>query len=253
MDSDLLSQKLISAIGGAGIVLFCESEYSCFKLFKRRTTFFFVCQLAIWSSALGSSMSISVYFLSNLRVVLPMLVIITIVRFVQIVSYPIMILIRLRFIHIVSTYLMYIPVILGIVLTALKYFWIHSILTNEMGCLYAYLTIQTMTTIIADFVIDIVINIVINIFFIVIAIKRFHNIVHIRCTVIVNIIVIILVCTVAIIEFAVIKRCFMPDILFCIIFIADQIKTRLEIEILSYTVQSAESTRQRLIRGEFLS
>jgi hypothetical protein len=233
---DLSSQRLISGICSAGIVVFCESQLSCQKLFKRRTTlFFFMAQLAICSSAVMTALSTSTYFSHNLRV-LPMLVLISIVSFVQNVSYPIMILLRLRLVRNFPIYIMYIPVILGIVLTSLRYFWIRSIITGGRYCYNVYHIIQPITTIIFDTQ-----YIIINIFFIVIAIKQFRNIVHIRSAVIVNIIVIILECVMVVVEFVVAELC----IILCIISIAYQIKVRLEIEILSYIVQSARERERR--------
>lgn len=241
---DLSSQRLISGISGGGIVLLCESEYSALKLFKRRTTiFFFVCQLSIWSSALQTALSVSIYFLPDLQVLL-MLVIILIARFVLLMNYPMMILLRLRLVRDFSIYIMYIPVIISVILIILRYFWIRWILIGGNYYFHVYFIARIITSIIvaAEFTI-------INIFFIVIAIKHFENVVHIRSAVIVNIIVIVLQCVVVLIEIIVINQ----SIVLCVIFFVDQIKTRLEIEILSYIVQSIESTRERLISDEYES
>jgi hypothetical protein len=221
---------LVWLICGAGIVIFCESEYSCFRLFKRKTTlFFFICQLAILSSSLESALTFLVYFLINLRA-LPMIIIISIVQCIRNITYPIMILLRLRFVRNFSIIIMYIPVMLAIILTVPKYFWIRWILTNESYYQYIYYFIifPISTCLLAAQ------NIVINIFFIVIAIKFFENIVHVKSTIIVNIIIIVLECLKLVIEFLVNDKWFL---LFVTSVIA-QIKVRLEIEILSYIVQS---------------
>jgi hypothetical protein len=239
---DLSSQRIVSIISGAGIILFCESEYACFRLFGRRTTlFFFIAQLAIWASASETALSTSIYFLPYLRV-LPMLVLISIVRFVQNVSYPIMMLLRLRFVQNFPIYIMYIPVILATIFTALRYYWILSVLTGGRDCFHIYYIIQPITTIILDTQ-----YIAINVFFVVVAIKYFQDIVHIRSAVIINLIVIAIECTVVVIAFVVTEQCFMPNIILCVISIADQIKVRLEIEILSYIVQLARE-RERHTR-----
>jgi hypothetical protein len=231
---DLSSQRLISGICGAGIILLCESEYSCLKLFKRKTTlFFFVCQLAIWSTALETALTILLYFLPNLRV-LPMLVIILIAKTTQNMSYPIMILLRLRFICNFSRIIMYIPVVLAIIVAALEFFWVCWILTDESYYLNVLHIILPTTTILLT-----VQNILINIFFIVIAIKHFQNVVHVRSVIVVNIIVIALECVVVVLEFSFTNRW----ILFSVRFIIAQIEVRLEIEILSYIVQSARERR----------
>lgn len=242
---DLSSQRIVSGICGAGIVLFCESQYSCLRLFRRKTTFFFfMTQLAILASALETALSASIYFLSNLRT-LPMLIIISIVRFVQNISYPTMILLRLKLVQNFSIYIMGIPVILSTILTALRYFWIRSVLLGAEYCFHIFYIIQPVTT--AILVVE---YISINIFFIMMAIKHFENIVHIRCAVIVNIIVIIIECVVVIAEFAIKEHCFMPNIILCIITISDQIKVRFEIEILSYIVQSVRQRHEQRINGK---
>lgn len=226
---DLSSERIISATCSAGVIIFCESQLSCFKLFKQRTTlFFFMAQLAICSSALETALSASAYFSDNVRV-LPMLVIISITIFVYNVSYPIMVFLRLRLVQKFSKYIMYIPVALAVVMTALRYYWIRTIVTGGRYCYNMYHIIQPITTIILNTQ-----YIVINIFFIVIAIKHFENIVHTRCAIIVNVIVIALECVMVAIEFIVPELC----IILCVISIVDQIKVRLEIEILSYIVKS---------------
>jgi hypothetical protein len=233
---DCSSQRLVSGICSAGIVLFCESEYACLRLFKQKTTlFFFVCQLAIWSSAVVTALSISVYFLPNLRV-LPMLVIISINGFLQYVSYPIMILLRLRLVCDFSVIIMYIPVVLSAILAVLRFFWMRWLLTGGGYYFNAFFITQVVTIILCA-----VQTITINIFFIVMAIKRFENVVHIRSIVIVNIAVIILECALVLIGFLIIDTW----IVFCVIAIVFQIKARLEIETLSCIVQSVRERRDR--------
>jgi hypothetical protein len=230
-------ERLISGICGAGIVVFCESQYACLKLFKRRTTlFFFVCQLAIWSSALETALATTVYFLPNLRV-LPILVLILIAKFTQNMSYPMMILLRLRLLDDFPVIIMYIPVVLSAILASLRFFWIRWILTGESYYFNVLFIVNPITTVLLT-----VENIIINVFFIVIAIKHFHNIVHIRSAVIVNIIVITLEGVKMLIEFLITNKL----ITMCIISIISQIKVRLEIEILFYIVQPTE----RHISGE---
>lgn len=232
---DVSSQRIVSAICSAGIILFCESQLTCFKVFKRRTTlFFFMAQFAICTSALETALSTLAYFSENVRI-LPMLVIISITIFVQNVSYPIMVLLRLSIVQKFPKYIIYIPLILAIILTSLRYFWIHTIVTGGRYCYNVYHIIQPITTIILNTQ-----YIIINLFFIAIAIKHFQNIVHTRSTVIVNIVVILIECVIVAIEFIVPELC----IILCIISITDQIKVRLEIEILSFIVQSVQSNTE---------
>jgi hypothetical protein len=222
---DLSSQRLISGICSAGIVLACESEFSCLKLFKRRTSlFFFVTQLAIWSSALLTALTVSIYFLPNLQV-LPMLVIILITKFTLNMSYPLMILLRLTYVHKFPVIIMYIPVVLSVIVATLRVFWVRWILTGESYYFNVFFIIQPISTALLT-----VQNIIINIFFIIIAIKYFPNVVHVRSVVIVNIIVIILECVRILQEFLIPNQI----ITLSIISIISQIEVRLEIEILSY-------------------
>jgi hypothetical protein len=226
--------KLISGICSAGIILFCESEYACLRLFKRKTTlFFFVCQLAICLSALETALSILLYFLPDLRV-LPMFVIILITRYMKDVSYPVMILLRLRFIYNFSVIIIYIPVVLTLIIIVLRFSWIKWVLTGESYYFNIIFIVQPIIT-----TLYVVQCIVINIFFIVIAIKHFQNVFHIRCVVIVNIIVIVLGCVEVLIEILIINKW----IVLCVISIVAQIRVRLEIEVLSYIVESARERR----------
>jgi hypothetical protein len=226
--------ELVSAMCGAAVVLACESEYSSLKLFKRRTTlFFFTCQLAIWSSALETALTASLYFVIGLRILLPMLIVTLIIQCMTYISYPIMILLRLRFVRYFPEVVMYIPIVLGVIFTALKYFWIHWALTGESYYVY-FIIILTTTTIVLT-----VQNIVINIFFIVTAMKSYENMVHVRSVIIVNIIVIMLECLRIVIEFLdVDKWAIWPARS-----VVDLVKVRLEIEILSYIVQTVQEHR----------
>ena len=105
---------------------------------------------------------------------------------------------------------MYIPIILAIILNLLRYFWIHTIVTGGSYCYNVYHIIQPITTIILNTQ-----YILINLFFIVIAINHFQNIVHTRCAVIVNIIVIMIECVILAIEFFVPELC----VILCVIFL----------------------------------
>jgi hypothetical protein len=238
---------LVSGICGAGIVLFCESQYSCLRLFRQKTTlFFFMAQLAILTSVLQMILTALIYFLSNLRV-LTMLILILIVNFAINISYPIMILLRLKLIQNFSRYIMVIPLILATTFTALKYFWICSILSSGEYCFQIFHIIRLITTTILG-----VQNIAINIFFILIAIKNFQNIVHTRCTIIVNIIAITLEFLIVAIEFIVNEQSFILYIMPSVVSISQQIKVRLEIEILSYIVQSVHQQQERINNDEFI-
>jgi len=229
--------ELVSAMCGAAVVLACESEYSSLKLFKRKKTlFFFACQVTIWSSAVETALNASTYFVIGLRV-LPMFIVILIIQYVRYISYPIMILLRLRLVRNFSRAIMYIPVVLATIFTALKYFWIHWALTDQNYYVY-FSIILPITTIVIP-----VQNIVINIFFIVTATKRYENIVHVKSIIIVNIIVIILECLKIVMEFLVADKWVITTAI-CVI---GQIKVRLEIEILSYIVQTV---RERICSQE---
>jgi len=228
--------ELVSAICGAAVVLVCESEYSSLKLFKRKQTpFFFACQFSIWSTALETALNASMYFVIGLRV-LPMLIVILIIQCVGYISYPIMILLRLRFVRYFPETIMYIPIVLAVIFTALKYSWIHWALTDQNYYTY-FLIILPITTVVLA-----VQNMVINMFFIVTAIKRYENIVHVKSVIIVNIIVIILECIKIVIELVVVDKWVITPA----IFVIGQLKVRLEIEILSYITQTV---REHTISG----
>lgn len=235
---------LVAALSGAGIVIFCESEYACFRLFKRRTTlFFFISQLTILSSAFLSIWNILLYFKHDLRTSLA-LVISILIRCVHDISYPIMILLRLRIIHKFSVIIMYIPVIIAVIISPLRTFNIYWLLTNKKY----YLNILFIILPIITFILTVE-YVVINISFIILAIKHFENIIHIRSVIIINTIVIILECGGGEILFLFASN-FMWSIL-CILSVIIQFEVRLEIEILSYIRQSIESTHERLTNDEY--
>ena len=144
-----------------------------------------------------------------------------------------MILLRLRFVRNFPEMIMYIPIVLAVIFTALKYFWIHWALTGENYHIY-FLIILTTTTVVLT-----VQNMVINIFFIVIAMKRYENMVHVRSVIIVNIIVIMLECLRIVIEFIDLDKW----VIWPARSVVDLIKVRLEIEILSYIVQTVQEHR----------
>jgi hypothetical protein len=225
---------LVSGICGAGIVLLWESEHSCLRLFKRKTTlFFFVCQLAIWSSALDTALISSMYFMPNLRI-LPILVIFLIAKATQSISYPTMILIRLRFVHNFSVIIMCTPVIICVIIIVLRFFWIRWVLTGESYYFNKYYIVRPIPPLL--FAVQ---NITINVFFIMIAIKHFQNVVHIKSVVIVSIVVTILDGVIVLIGFLIIDGW----ISFCVMAIVAQIKARLEIEILAYIAEPAREQR----------
>jgi hypothetical protein len=238
------SQNIISGICGVGIALFCESEYSCLILFKRRTSlFFFMCQLAICSNAAETALAISICLLPNLRV-LPMLVMVLISDFTQNMSYPIMMLLRLRIVHKFPVIIMCIPVVLSVLLTIPGFFWIYWVLTGKKYDFNISFIVQLITTITltAEFII-------INIFFIMIAIKYFQDIVHIKSIIIVNIIAIIFECVALLVQFLISDQW----IILSVTSIVPQIILRLEIVTLSYIVHSAEVVREQLINSEYES
>ena len=144
-----------------------------------------------------------------------------------------MILLRLRFVRSFSRAIIYIPVVVAIIFTALKYFRIHWALTGESYDVYFVIILPITTIVLA------VQNIVINIFFIAIAMKRYENIVHVKSVIIVNIIVIILECLKIVMEFLVVDK----RVIASAISVDGQIKVRLEIVILSYIIQTVRERR----------
>jgi hypothetical protein len=229
--------ELISAICSAGFVILCESEYSCLTLFKRKTTlFFFICQLAIFSSALQTLFICIIYFIYKLKILL-MLVIITVTKFFVDSSYPIMMLLRLKLVIYFPIVIIYISLTLAAIFAGLRYFWILSILTNDKYYFNIYYIIQPILSILLA-----IENIIINIFFVIIAIKKFDEIIHIKNIIIINVIAIILEIIKTIFEFV------LPNynilIASSVISIIYQIKIRLQIIVLSNIASSSRSLTQ---------
>lgn len=119
---DLIFQKLVLAVCGTSCVILFESEYACCRLFRDRTSlFFFVCQLAILSSAIQSALISLIYFVPEL-ITLPILIRILLIWLVMDISCPMMILLRLRILYTLHLTVMCIPIIQSFVWIALKYF-----------------------------------------------------------------------------------------------------------------------------------
>lgn len=222
--------ELVPAVCGAGLVILCESEYSCWRLFKKRGTLFFqITQLAILSSVLGTVLTSFAYFIPTLQTLVVFLIIISVIKFLQDISYLMMMLLRLRFIWDFSIIIAYIPLLQDILWTTLRYFWISWILTSNNHYYKIFSVIQPISTILFT-----VQNVAINIFFIIVAIKTFEDVISIKHVIIVNIIVIIFECVVVIIEFLFVSTW----IVWVVIAIVSQIRVRLEIDILVYIVRS---------------
>jgi len=217
--------NLVSAICGGGVIILCESEYSCLTLFKRKTSlFFFVCQMSILSNALNIAFISITYFIHSL-LKLPMFIIISITKFLIDSSYPIMILLRLKLVVKFPTIIMYIPLIIAFIFSGLRYFWILYILNDGKYYFNAYYIIQLITSIILC-----VENIIINVFFIIIAMKNFDEVVHVKGIIIINIIAIILEIIKVIIESLLLFDVLATAI---VVSIMTQIRVRLEIIILA--------------------
>jgi hypothetical protein len=232
---DISFQRLVSIACGAGSVILCESEYISLKLFKKKANLFFlVCQIAILSSAIATLLTSLIYFIPDLRI-LPMLIIITLILFIMDVSYPIMLLLRLKIICNFNFVFMLIPVLQGIIWAALKYFWINWILTGNNYYFEIYSILQPITTV--SLVIQ---SISINVFFIILAKKKFENIIHVKYVIIVNVIVILLECVVVTTEFLFLST-------WNIISIVSQIKIRLEISVLVYIVSPHHEIGNQLL------
>ena len=152
--------RLFSAACGAGAVLVCESEYLCWKLFKRKNIFFFVCQLAILSSAIATAVNGVIHLAPDVPR-LPMIIVMLIVGAgFMVTSYPVMILLRLKIIYNIHPIIMCVPIFQGIVWSGLKYFWLNWMLTGNDYKIYSI--IQPISTI-AFTVQDIAINVFYNI------------------------------------------------------------------------------------------
>lgn len=221
---DLVLQKLILTASGAGFVLLCESEYLCWKLFKRKISiFFFTCQLAILSSAIATIFSL-VISISSLQT-LPVLVIIALIDFVIVISYPMMILLRLRIICRIHSIIMCMPIIHATVWAILRYFEIKWYLTHND---YYYHTFYIIRPIFSSTLY--IQNIIINVFFIILSNNKFRNLIHVRNVIIINIIVILIECTLLVTEFI------YPSI-WSGIGIFYQIIVRLELSVLDYIIE----------------
>jgi hypothetical protein len=218
--------ELVSALCSAGVVIFFESEYAYFRIFKRKTSLFsYVCQLSILSTALQIAVISIVYFIPSLRI-LPMLVVITIIKFLTDSSYPMMILLRLRLVILFPTTIMYIPLVLAAILAGLRYFWTLWILTGDKYYFNIYYIIQPITSTLLA-----IEDISINVFFIIVAIKHFNTVIRVKN--------IILECVKVTVEFT------LPDVWITssVISIVIQIKTRLQIMVLANIVGSARERR----------
>ncbi|KAF8852037.1 hypothetical protein BDZ45DRAFT_730471 [Acephala macrosclerotiorum] len=179
--------KCIAALVGAGIVIFLESEYSAWTLFHRRQTlFFYVCQLAILSSALFNGISAYAYFTPVVEIV-PLYAINTIVEIVMVVSYPTMILLRLRLIHHLHPFVLCAPMLQGILWLVLGIYQTNYALTMDQH-FYRVAYILQLT----GMVILMVQDVIINVFFIMVARKNFSDVIHIRYVIGVNTMVIAL-------------------------------------------------------------
>lgn len=158
-----------------------------------------------------------IYFMSNLQI-LSMLIIILLVRFVMHVSYPIMLLLRLKIICVIHPIIMCISILQGIMWMVLKYFWVNWILTGNNHYFKINYIVQPITTV--SLAIQ---NMIINVFFIILAKRKFENIVHLRY-------VIILECVVVTTEFLFIST-------WNLVSIVAQIKIRMEISVLVYIIE----------------
>ena len=214
--------RLFSAACGAGAVLVCESEYLCWKLFKRKNIFFFVCQLAILSSAIATAVNGVIHLAPDVPR-LPMIIVMLIVGAVMVTSYPVMILLRLKIIYNIHPIIMCVPIFQGIVWSGLKYFWLNWMLTGNDYKIYSI--IQPISTI--AFTVQ---DIAINVFFIVLAKKKFENIINLKIVIIINTIAIILELVVVICEFFFISTWFVISIFI-------QIQVRLQLSVLVYIVE----------------
>jgi hypothetical protein len=214
--------QLISAACGAGSVIVCESEYVCWTLFKRRNMFFFVCQLAILSSAIATAVNGVIHLAPNLQR-LPMFIVMLIVGLVMVISYPIMLLLRLRIICRFNIIFILIPIFQGILWSGLKYFWLNWMLTGNDYKIYSIIQPIATAAITAQ-------NITISVFFMVLAKKRFENVINMKNVIIINTIAILLESVVVICEFL-----FLSTWLVLSIFV--QIQVRLELTVLAYIVE----------------
>jgi hypothetical protein len=226
----------IAALVGAGIVIFLESEYSAWRLFRRRQTlFFYVCQLAILSSALFNGISAYAYFTPAVDIV-PLYTVNTIVEILMVVSYPIMILLRLRLIYHLHPLVLCAPMLQGILWLVLGIYQTKFALTKDQH-FYRVAYILQLTGIVILMVQDVIINI----FFIMVSRKNFSDVIHVRYVIAVNMVVIALQiasATLTLLFF------YIDNSALKVIPVIEPIKVRLEIIILAYIAESCRTGRR---------
>lgn len=230
MEHNTFLDKYVAASVGAGIVIFLESEYSAWRLFQRRKTlFFYVCQLAILSSGLFNGISAYAYFTPTVEIV-PLYTINTIVEIVMVVSYPTMILLRLRLIYHLHPLVLCAPMLQGILWLVLGIYQTKFALTNDQHFYHVAYILQLI-----GIVILMVQDVIIDIFFIITARKNFSDVMYIRYVFIVNIMVIALQIASAALT---LLFFYINGSALKVIPVIEPIKVRLEIMILAYIVES---------------
>ncbi|KAH6704190.1 hypothetical protein BKA61DRAFT_680441 [Leptodontidium sp. MPI-SDFR-AT-0119] len=228
--------KYVSASVGAGIVIFLESEYSAWRLFQRRKTlFFYVCQLAILSSALFNGISAYAYFTPAVEIV-PLYTINTIVEILMVVSYPTMILLRLRLICHLRPLVLCAPMLQGILWLVLGIYQTKFALTKDQH-FYRVAYILQLTGIVILMVQDVIINV----FFVMVARKNFSDVIHIRSVIAVNMMVITLQIASVVLTFLFF---YIDNSVLKAIPVIEPIKVRLEIMILAYIAESCHTRRR---------
>ncbi|KAH8595481.1 hypothetical protein B0O99DRAFT_686886 [Bisporella sp. PMI_857] len=220
----------VGASVGAGIVIFLESEYSAWRLFQRRQTlFFYVCQLAILSSALFNGISAYAYFTPAVDIV-PLYTVNTIVEILMVTSYPVMILLRLRLIYHLHPLALCVPMLQGILWLVLGIYQTKFALTKDQ---YFYRVAYILQ--LTGMVILMVQDVIINVFFIMVARKNFSDVIHIRYVIAVNMIVIVLQIASAALTLIFF---YIDGSALKVIPVIEPIKVRLEIMILAYITES---------------
>ncbi|KAH6698084.1 hypothetical protein BKA61DRAFT_682702 [Leptodontidium sp. MPI-SDFR-AT-0119] len=233
----------IAASVGAGIVIFLESEYSAWRLFQRRQTlFFYVCQLAILSSAFFNGISAYAYFTPAAEIV-PLYTINTIVEILMVVSYPTMILLRLRLIYHLRPLVLCAPMLQGILWLVLGIYQTKFALTKDQH-FYRVAYILQLTGI----VILMVQNVIIDVFFVMVARKNFSDVIHIRYVIAVNMMVITLQIASAVLTFIFF---YIDNSALKAIPVIEPIKVRLEIMILAYIAESCRHNGFRKVHANF--
>ncbi|KAH6715824.1 hypothetical protein BKA61DRAFT_602069 [Leptodontidium sp. MPI-SDFR-AT-0119] len=226
----------IAASVGAGIVIFLESEYSAWRLFqRRRTLFFYVCQLAILSSAFFNGISAYAYFTPAVDIV-PLYTINTIVEILMVVSYPTMILLRLRLIHHLRPLVLCAPMLQGILWLVLGIYQTKFALTKDRH-FYRVAYILQLTGIVILMVQDVIIDV----FFVMVARKNFSDVFRIRYVIAVNMMVITLQIASAALTFLFF---YIDNSALKVIPVIEPIKVRLEIMILAYIAESCRTRRR---------